>query len=143
MGFQKGRSRRIGRSLRKNDCKHSEQSQKTAAIAEGDFTTVVTVRSEFDILGKALSELVGKFHALALSIVSSSEQVDAGAKQVANSSMALSQGAAEQASSVEELSASMEEITSQTAQKRAERAEDKRTGEKHPEGCGRQQRADG
>ena len=94
----------------------AEQSQKTAAIAQGDLTTVITVRSEFDVLGKALSELVDKFHALAVSIVSSSNQVDSGAKQVADSSTALSMGANEQASAVEELSASIEELTSQTTQ---------------------------
>lgn len=91
-----------------------EQAQKTRAIADGDLTTVVTVRSEFDVLGKALSELVDKFHSLAVSIVSSADQVDSGAKLVAGSSTALSQGAAEQASSVEQLTASLEEISSQT-----------------------------
>lgn len=94
----------------------AEQARKTAAIAEGDLRTSITIRSEFDVMGKALSELVAKFHDLAVSIVTSSNQVDAGAKQVAYSSTALSQGATEQASSVEELSASMEEITLQTTQ---------------------------
>ncbi|MEA4941264.1 hypothetical protein SDC9_44980 [bioreactor metagenome] len=94
----------------------AEQSHKTAAIAEGDLTTSITIRSEFDVMGKALTELVEKFHVLARSIVSSANQVDAGSRQVADSSTALSQGATEQASSVEELSASMEEITSQTTQ---------------------------
>lgn len=92
----------------------AEQARKTAAIAEGDLTTVITVRSEFDVMGKALTDLVAKFQDLAASIVTSADQVDVGAKQVADSSTALSQGATEQASSVEELSASMEEITSQT-----------------------------
>lgn len=91
-------------------------SREAEIIATGDLTTAVTVRSEKDIMGKALAALVEKFHALAVSIVSSANQVDSGAGQVANSSTALSQGATEQASSVEELSASMEEITSQTTQ---------------------------
>lgn len=94
----------------------TEQARQTEAIAEGDLTTAVTVRSEFDVMGKALSNLVDKFHALAMSIVSSAEQVDVSAKQVAGASTALSQGATEQASSVEELSASMAEITAQTTQ---------------------------
>lgn len=95
---------------------NTDQAQKMRAIADGDLTTIVTVRSESDVLGLALSELVEKFHSLALSIVTSADQVEAGAKQVADSSTALSQGATEQASSVEELTASLEEITSQTAQ---------------------------
>ncbi len=94
----------------------TEQAQKTKAIAEGDLTTSITIRSEFDVMGKALADLVEEFHTLAMSIVSSANQVDAGSRQVADSSTALSQGATEQASSVEELSASMEEITSQTTQ---------------------------
>lgn len=94
----------------------SEQAQKTKAIAEGDLTTSITIRSESDVMGKALTELVEKFHMLVLSIVSSANQVNAGSRQVADSSTSLSQGATEQASSVEELSASMEEITSQTTQ---------------------------
>jgi methyl-accepting chemotaxis protein len=92
-----------------------EQAEKARAIANGDLTTEITVRSEFDVLGKALAGLVERFNQLAASIVSSAEQVDSGAKLVANSSMALAQGAAEQAGSVEELTASLEQITSQTS----------------------------
>ncbi|WP_294854928.1 methyl-accepting chemotaxis protein [uncultured Oscillibacter sp.] len=91
-------------------------SRELEIVATGDLSLAVTVRSEKDIMGKALSELVEKFHSLAASIVTSADQVDSGAGLVADSSTALSQGATEQASSVEELSASMEEITSQTTQ---------------------------
>ena len=86
-------------------------SQETQAIASGDLTVEVSVRSEDDVLGVALNTLVKDFRELASSIVSSAEQVDAGAKQVATSSMTLSQGSTEQASSVEELSASIAEIS--------------------------------
>ncbi len=91
-------------------------SRELEIVATGDLSLAVTVRSEKDIMGKALSELVAKFHGLAASIVTSADQVDSGAGLVADSSTSLSQGATEQASSVEELSASIEEITSQTAQ---------------------------
>ncbi len=97
-------------------------SNETEAIAGGDLTVKVSVRSEKDILGMALSTLVDDFNQLASSIISSADQVDAGAKQVANSSMALSQGATEQASSVQELSASIAEV-SQNVKKNAEDAE--------------------
>jgi len=86
-------------------------SKETEAIAGGDLTTVVSVRSEEDVLGKALAKLVGEFSALASNIITASEQVEAGAKQVADSSTALSQGATEQASSIEELSASIAEVS--------------------------------
>ncbi|MEA4895078.1 MAG: methyl-accepting chemotaxis protein [Oscillospiraceae bacterium] len=88
-----------------------ELSNETAAIAEGNLTVNVSVRSEKDVLGLSLKKLVQDFNELASTIISSAEQVDVGSKQVANASMALSQGATEQASSVEELSASIEEIS--------------------------------
>lgn len=91
-----------------------EQAEETKAIASGDLTTVIAVRSDNDVMGKALTELVAKFHTLAKSIVISANEVDNGAKQIASSSIALSQGATEQASSIEELAASVEEVTSQT-----------------------------
>jgi len=56
---------------------------------------------------KLLSSMWAVFDAYA-------DQASAGAKQISDSSMVLSQGATEQASSIEELSASIEEISSQT-----------------------------
>lgn len=86
-------------------------AEETVAIAGGDLTVKVTVRSDDDIQGIALARLVEDFKELAASIISSADQVDAGAKQVANSSMSLSQGATEQASSVQELSASIMDVS--------------------------------
>lgn len=91
-------------------------TQETAAIANGDLTTQVTIRSEQDHFSLALSDLVSKFHALSLSIASSATQIDSGAKQIADSSSALSQGAAEQAGSIEQLSSSMRDLTIKTSQ---------------------------
>jgi methyl-accepting chemotaxis protein len=88
-----------------------QQAQAAQTIAEGDLTTSVSVRSEEDILGKALAHLVSTFHDLTASIIAAAEQVSSGARLVSDSSMTLSQGATEQASSIEELSASLEEIT--------------------------------
>lgn len=94
----------------------TEQAQTVQTVAQGDLTTAVAIRSDHDVLGRALCELVEKFHALAEVIVYSSEQVDANSKLVSDSSMSLSQGASEQASSVEELTASLEQVTAQTGQ---------------------------
>lgn len=92
-----------------------ELAKETQIIADGDLTTKVTIRSEFDVLGKALGMLVDKFNSLTACVVTSADQVDSSANLVADSSTALSQGATEQASSVEELSASLEQITTKTA----------------------------
>lgn len=92
------------------------QAKETRSIANGDLTTAVTVNSPEDVLGQALSELVLKFHGLASSISSAADQVDSGAKLVANSSASLSQGATMQAEAIEKLMSSLEEITEQSIQ---------------------------
>ncbi len=90
------------------------QAHTAERIASGDLTVDVEVKSEADLLGKKLSELVANNNDILSNIAAASDQVATGAKQIADSSMALSHGATEQASSVEELTASLEEISSQT-----------------------------
>ena len=90
------------------------QAKAAERIATGDLTVKVAVRSEKDLLGQKLYELVEKNNEVLSNISIASEQVAAGSKQVSDSSIALSQGATEQASSIEELTASLEEISSQT-----------------------------
>ncbi|MHB8129295.1 MAG: methyl-accepting chemotaxis protein [Mobilitalea sp.] len=91
-----------------------KQAQAAERIADGDLTVEVVVRSEGDLLGKKLSELVHNNNEILTNIATASEQVAVGARQVSDSSLALSQGATEQASSVQQLTASLEEISSQT-----------------------------
>ena len=91
-------------------------SKETEAIAKGDLTVAVSVRSEDDILGKAISDLTSDFRQLTSEIAASAEQVNAGAKQVADSSVSLSQGTTEQASSIQELSASIAEVSQRVKQ---------------------------
>jgi methyl-accepting chemotaxis protein len=94
----------------------TEQAQIAQSIADGNLTVDVAIRSENDLLGKKLHELVEKNNEVLTNIASASEQVATGAKQVSDSSIALSQGATEQASSIEQLTASIEEISAQTKQ---------------------------
>lgn len=91
-----------------------EQAGIAEAIAGGDLTVKVNVRSEKDLLNMKLSEIVEKNNEVLNHIRAASEQVAAGAKQVSDSSIDLSQGAAEQASSVQQLTASLQQISSQT-----------------------------
>lgn len=92
------------------------QAMVADTIAQGDYTVEVEVRSDKDILGKALYHMVEQNNAGFSRIALSAEQLAVGSKQVSDSSMVLSQGATEQASSVEQLTASLEEISSQTKQ---------------------------
>lgn len=85
-------------------------------IADGDLTVDVPIKSENDLLGKKLSEMVEKNNDILRNISIASEQVASGSTQISDSSVSLSQGATEQASTVEELNASLEEISAQTMQ---------------------------
>ncbi|WP_218571256.1 methyl-accepting chemotaxis protein [Paenibacillus oralis] len=91
-----------------------EQAQAVEMVASGDLTVQVKVRSENDLMGKKIQEMIERNNEILTSINTAADQVASGSKQVSDSSIALSQGATEQASSVEELTASLEEISSQT-----------------------------
>ncbi len=91
-----------------------EQAFTAERIAAGDLAIEVNVRSENDLLGKKLYEMVENNNQIMANIAVASDQVAVSSKQMSDSSIALSQGATEQASSIEELTASLEEISSQT-----------------------------
>jgi methyl-accepting chemotaxis protein len=90
------------------------QALAAQKIAEGDLTVEIEVKSENDLLGKKLSQMVQNNNEVLSDIACAAEQVTAGSRQISDASIALSQGATEQASSVEELTASLEEIATQT-----------------------------
>jgi methyl-accepting chemotaxis protein len=83
-------------------------------LAAGDLTVHLPIRSEADLLGQKLNELIDKNNDALTSIKVAADQVDLGAKQLSDSSTQLSQGATEQASSLEQLAASIEEILEKT-----------------------------
>lgn len=93
-----------------------EQAFAAEKIAGGDLTIQVNVKSENDLLGLKLKEMVEKNNEVLSSINMAAEEVSAGAKQVSLSSENLSQGSTEQASSLEEISSSITEIAAQTKQ---------------------------
>lgn len=90
-----------------------EQAQKTRMIANGDLTTKITIRSEADIMGKALTDLVEKLHGLISSVSITAEQVGIGAGQVSDGAQALASGSTEQAATIEELTASAISVSEQ------------------------------
>ena len=107
-----------------------QQARVAEQIASGDLTVEVPVRSEKDLLGIKLREMVHRNNHLLLNISGSSHQVTAGAQEVANSSMSLAQGATEQASAIEELSATIEEIANRTKLNATKAGEAKSLSEK-------------
>lgn len=104
----------LAKSFRKMIATIKEQALAAERIAAGDLTVDIDIKSQNDLLGKKLSEIVEKNNEILNNIALAAEQVAAGAKQISKSSIVLSQGATEQASSIEELTASLEEISSQT-----------------------------
>lgn len=95
-----------------------ESTKGSAAIAEeiarGNLDLEVKIRSERDVLGKALKSLVDGNNQVLSGIRESSMQLTAGADQVASASQALAQGSTEQASAIEEITVSMEDIAKKT-----------------------------
>ena len=112
----------------------SQLGQSADRIAEGDLATEV-VTSTGDELGDVAASfeiMRQRVHKVLLEINQGADQVAAGAHNVSDASVALSQGASQQAASVEQLSASIAEIASQTASnaQNAEKANDLTVGTK-------------
>jgi methyl-accepting chemotaxis protein len=91
-----------------------EKVADTKQIADGDLTTQIHINCDEDVLGQALLDLVHNMHRVVSSIFAAADQVASGSTLVADSSLALSQGATLQASSIQQLTASLVEIASQT-----------------------------
>ena len=84
-------------------------------ISQGNLQVDVMPRSDRDILGLALKEIVDDYNELLSTIKESTTQVTAGAGQVASASQALAQGSTEQASAIEQITVSMSDIAEKTS----------------------------
>lgn len=85
-------------------------------IAEGDLNVEIKddSKDEIGILKNSFKKMVDNLNEVIKNINFAADQVAVGSKQIADSGVILSQGASEQASSVEQLTASLEEISSNT-----------------------------
>lgn len=83
-------------------------------LAQGDLTFSVNPRDQKDQLRTALQKLGEDLNSIMLEIQVAGTQIRQGASQVADSSQALSQGATEQASSLEQINSSLHEVSDQT-----------------------------
>ncbi len=88
----------------------------TERIAKGDLTVDVTLASDQDQLGQALQLMTENLGEVLGEVQTAGEQIASGTSQVSGASQSLSQGATEQASSLEEITSSMVQIVSQTRQ---------------------------
>lgn len=83
-------------------------------LAQGDLTFSVTPKDDKDAIGTALAKTGQDLNTLVAEILVATEQIAAGSGQVADASQSLSQGASEQAASLEEITSSVTEMASQT-----------------------------
>jgi len=84
------------------------------AVANGDLTGEIALKSEEDTMGLSLKKMVDNLNEMFEDIHVSTSQVSSGTRQIANGAQALAQGATEQAISIEELSGSITEIAAKT-----------------------------
>jgi len=110
-------ARSIEKAVRSIEHVASDTRKLSGAVEEHDLTVQVDTaqhngiyREIMDVANRMFTQLRN----IITEISVAADQVNSGAKLVADTSTALSQGATEQASSIDELSASFEEITSQT-----------------------------
>ena len=85
-------------------------------IAAGDLMVESKRRSDKDVLGIALEQMLTKLRAVVADAASAADNVSSGSQQLSASAEELSQGATEQASSGEEASASMEQMAANIKQ---------------------------
>ncbi len=91
-----------------------DQALLAEKIAEGDMTVDAKPRSDKDLLGHALAQLVADNNVTLGNIREAGSQITVGSEQVASASQALAQGSTEQASAIEQVTSSMEEVTQRT-----------------------------
>ncbi len=85
-------------------------------LSEGDLTTKMTGNYKGDslLLKNALNDSIDSINNILVQVAVTVDEVTKGSKQVSGASSSLSQGATEQAASLEEITSSMSEIGSQT-----------------------------
>ncbi len=95
-----------------------ELSEVLGQMAEKDFTGGIDREyvGEFAKLKDSINFIEVQLNEVLAEINSSADQVESGANQVASTSQGLSQGASEQASSVEQISATITDVAEQTKQ---------------------------
>lgn len=94
----------------------AEQTEVAKQVAEGNMTVNVIPRSDMDVMGHALKQMVTKNHKTLSNIKEAAYQVTTSSSQVASASEALAQGSTEQASAIEEITASIDDVAEKTKQ---------------------------
>lgn len=94
----------------------NEISTVLTELANGNLVVGITrgYRGDFEAIKSAINHITASLNSVMNEIKNAANQVAAGSRQVSDSSISLSQGSTEQASTIEELTSSLEEVSSQT-----------------------------
>ena len=92
-----------------------EQAAVTEEISRGNLSVPIPIRSEYDMMGKALQSLQTDLSYFIQSIESASRNVSVQSSQISSNSQSLEQGSSEQAISVQELVESISDISNKVA----------------------------
>lgn len=93
----------------------TQQADKLSQLSRGDYSGNIDVRSDKDIMNRAINSMIDMTNQTLGQINSASEQLSVGARQIAHGSQSLASGATEQAASIEEFSSTISEIDEQTS----------------------------
>lgn len=93
-----------------------KQESVMERIADGDLRMKVVLRSERDIMGRALKKMVDDNNFVLRDIQQAAWQISNGSSELSAASQTLAQGATEQASAIEQITASIKDIASQARQ---------------------------
>ncbi|WP_277406317.1 methyl-accepting chemotaxis protein [Lacrimispora xylanisolvens] len=93
-----------------------DQARSATAISNGDFTSIIPLRSDADVLGLALQKIERDLNQALLIVHDAADQVNSGAGQVSSASQSLASGTTEQAAAIEELTASIATVAKQAQQ---------------------------
>lgn len=105
---------------------NKEEAAIMEEVANGNLMVDVKTRSDRDLLGNSLKQLVEHNRDSLLQIREGAVQVEISASEVASASEALAQGSTEQASAIEQITASIDDIAEKTKNnaKKADEAAD-------------------
>lgn len=104
----------LGKALQKMIAAMKNKVILAEEIANGNFDLEVELASHADTLGKAQQQMVVNLNEALHEVAVSAAQLSDGAGQISNSSQIISQGASEQAASLEQISSSVDQLNSQT-----------------------------
>ncbi|MDR2933386.1 MAG: methyl-accepting chemotaxis protein [Oscillospiraceae bacterium] len=101
----------LARALERIIGANRDQAHLIGAIAEGDYTVEATLRSDKDVVGKALGSMIEMNNEVFAGIAAAAGQVALGSQQVSSGAQLLAQGSTEQSATVQQLLASVQDVT--------------------------------